>query len=206
MGGVETCIKPQKQVKSLVILSKNVQNTHNKKGDFMTRYLSTVYFEGVDNKVVTRKYVEEVDESVGGTGSLFVTVALAHHNQLITALRAVSDAGINFSTIALELPDTTPEAPGGKVYEKALLIVRLVDPANPDKTDDIDFPAPNPGVFIGTTGKDANRIDVNDVAIGDLMDAFQFFLWSDGETIDSSAGVNGLEEGYRVLSTLRIPH
>lgn len=165
----------------------------------MTRYNLTLYFEGANSKEVPRKFTYDVTEV--NVGDEIATV-VGDRDSLLAALNAVSDAGIIRSTITIE--ENHVATPGGDVFEQGLLIFDLNDPEDLNKTGDFTIPAPSIGIFQGATGKARDRIDINDGDLNTLMVVLQTFEWSDGEPIDPAQGVQGLLEGRRKLSSMKL--
>lgn len=166
----------------------------------MTFYTHVVKFTGADGKDVTREHSYEVTEIV--PGDEYTATVIPDHNLLLAAYGAVTDATINESWVRGKVTQASADG-GGNVFEQALLIVDLDDP-DPDETAKLTIPAPVIGVFQGTTGTARNVVDINDVALGNLITQLVKYEISDGEAIDPTSGVGGLLRGKRVLSSMKL--
>lgn len=166
----------------------------------MTYYTHVIKFTGADGHDVTREHSYEVAETL--PGDEYTNTVIPDHISLVQAYDAVSDSDINETWIkAKYTQDNDPGA--GNVFEQALLILDLDDP-DPDETAKLTIPAPNIGIFQGATGTARNVIDVNDVALGNLVTQLAKYELSDGEAIDTGVGVGGLLRGRRLLSSMKL--
>jgi hypothetical protein len=169
------------------------------------RFGGTVVLRGLDDRVSRKQYDLGVFNSSGDEGQEFED-ALDALAQLVGALDDVTDATIVESSIT-GLASLTPGAGAGDLSEQALLNVWTLDENDPDALEHLAvhyIPAPTIGIFAGSVGADRNRIDrSNSDLVQYVQQVSQHALISDGETIQTGSGVDGMDSGRRI--TRRIP-
>ncbi len=106
---------------------------------------------------------------------------------IATALTAVTDAVIvSYGATAVFVNDAVVlPASGVKIADQALVTVSIVD--EPIKSGTFTIPAPKPGIFVATSGSNANVVDLADTAFAAYLAVFQTggeATISDGETAD----------------------
>lgn len=107
--------------------------------------------------------------------------AITNAGQHITLLNAVTDANVVRYSVSERTYEDAPSTPAsGEVEELAILAVRT----SGGKGAVIEIPAPNPSLFVATTGVNKNVVDIADTAVGDYYASFlaagNVFI-SDGE-------------------------
>lgn len=154
---------------------------------------------GADNRESRLEY--NMGEFTEATPGAEYEAAVAALGQITGALEAVTDAVLVQSGVV----QATPKAGGngaGDLFEKALVNVWAVnesDPLDVEARSQIYIPAPSIGIFMGATGPSRNRVDVADAdLIQYVQQLAQHALISDGETIQTTSGSNGMDTGKRI--------
>lgn len=121
------------------------------------------------------------------TGLLAALVTI--RDDLVTKFNAISDGLIYRASIVVGQEEDTLEYQAGDVNiaEKADVVVNL---ATAGKKAVLRIPAPAVGIFLGTSGKNYNTVDPNDVALLAYTELFSTtdgsFQISDGEYIQDA--------------------
>jgi len=143
----------------------------------------------VDNGSNTAQRVYDL---VAASAAAAATAATA----IMAALNAVTDAvitGYTLGEVFQDDADPTLPASGVQVEDQALLILGLTGYTT--KTATISIPAPNPGIFVATSGPQANVVDPADAAVLTYVGLFApttgVATVSDGEEAD------GMRAGHR---------
>lgn len=122
--------------------------------------------------------------------------------QIVGALEDVTEATVVKQTLTYFMVDNPAAAGAGDVTEYALLNVWTLDEDDPTAVEHVSqhyIPAPVIGIFEGATGKDRDRIDRDDADLAQyVQQVAQHAFISDGETIQESSGVNGMDSGKRI--------
>lgn len=132
--------------------------------------------------------------------SLAIADAVTDAAAIATALNGVTDGVIVSYTVGEGYEeDTSFFAAAGVEIENVALITAKIDNAE-FKYANLKIPAPNVGIFIDSTGPNANVVDPADVALQAYLTLFQTgetcFL-SDGEALES-VGTAGNVKGKRI--------
>jgi len=103
-----------------------------------------------------------------------VTAAAAETDALaiIAVLNPITDATIVGYRVSHKFVEDDFSYPAAAEVEKKASIVSLID-GESVKTCNVKIPAPNVGIFMGTSGEAFNIVDVADVALGSYLAVFQ---------------------------------
>jgi len=110
---------------------------------------------------------------------------------IVTAFNAVSDSTIDsvLTTIAQRNDPKALGAANSEIENIANVVCELETFGKPPAV--VKIPAPNIGIFLGTTGEDKNQIDKNDAALLTYLGLFQetggTVTISDGEQLSDAA-------------------
>jgi hypothetical protein len=157
-------------------------------------YLNVTLADAAGNKSTLRYALDFADLAALNTGAASIATILA-------ALDAVTDANV----IAYNMGEDFAEdavfygTPGSEVENVALITAR-VDGSTPAKFTTLRVPAPNDGVFLGTTGENRNIVDTADAAIRTYLGLFTstgHVTVSDGERIEDPTAA-GTWKGKRI--------
>lgn len=121
------------------------------------------------------------------------TQAVNAFNQIRAALVAVTDANVQSTEIiaTFEVDNTLPT--DADLTEAAAVNVITTDVNGDPGTATIYIPAPSDGIFKGTTGEEMDLLDTQDAALIDYVQQLsQHAFVSDGETIDTTKGYDGM--------------
>lgn len=183
-------------VKSLAILRKG-------KGEMAQHFFGYVVIRGADNRESRKTWDMGIFDT--GTDGGDFEAALSAVTQLSGALDEITD-GLIVQRGVINSVQVASGNGSGDLSEQALINVWSLgtgDDPHLHKTQ-VYIPAPSIGIFMGPTGADRNRIDRNDIPLQQYMEQLeQHALISDGETIQLTSGIAGMESGRRV--TRKIP-
>lgn len=174
-----------------------------------TRYTGYVKLKGLNDRVSTKSYDLGEFDSSGTEGENF-EAALDALNQIYGALDPITNATIVETGLSASVTQT-PGAGGGDLFVNALINVFVKNefeslPEDVEHKAQIYVPAPVQGIFVGTSGEDADRIDRTDTALVQYVQQLaQHAFISEHETIQEGSGVNGMDSGRRVTRKLSRP-
>lgn len=166
-----------------------------------SRYKFSVTVKAANGRTVSKIY----DLGEFSDVSLEVEFGLANNAavQIAGALADVTEATIVKQALTYEMVDDPALAGAGDVTEYALLNVWTLDEDDPtalEHTAQHYIPAPVIGVFVGATGADRDRIDRADTDLVQyVQQVAQHAFISDGETIQTASGLNGMDNGKRIV-------
>lgn len=110
---------------------------------------------------------------------------------VMTAFNAVSDASIAGYTVGERFVEDALTYPAdAEIENNARITAKIV--GRPNRSATIDIPAPNIGIFTGTTGPARNVVDLSDAALLTFLGLFDGsgpVTVSDGESIIVSSAV-----------------
>ena len=114
---------------------------------------------------------------------------------IVAAMVNVTDAVVvSYGATAVYVNDSVAlPASGVQIEDQALITVSIV--GHPTKSGTITVPAPKPGIFVATSGENANVVDLEDAAVEAYIGLFQ----ADGEAYISDGEIADLaKKGRRV--------
>lgn len=161
-------------------------------------WFGTSEWRGLNGKITTKRFQIKVDTGTP-VPSQFAE-AVTNHDAIVAALDNITDATLQDKAVSYTVQSYAIGV--GDITESALLNVWAEDVDN-----DIDVlaisqlyvPAPNIGIFMGTSGADMDIVDRSDAQLQAFVDAVAAGAYiSDHETIDTGTAVNGIENGRRV--------
>lgn len=159
-------------------------------------YISTIQFVDKGGNFSTRSYRHRQLDTSGDISALITA-----QSGLVAALQAVSDCSVKQVTLSrVQTNDANPLLPTADTAEvemQALITARIT--GHPNKSASLSIPGPKNGIFVASSGKNYNIVDMADADVITFMSLFAGttpdFLVSDGETI-----VNSGAAGKRVHS------
>lgn len=125
------------------------------------------------------------------------TIAWARANQLMTDLKAITDA--NVKVAYLNGIDTAWDDAGlpadADVSDELVIVAHTNDSDKPTEVDRLRIPAPSSGVWVNSDP--ASGLDVSNAGVQAYVANFDIeFEFSDGEHVNLSEGTGGIAEGY----------
>jgi len=160
-------------------------------------------WRGLDNRV-SRVEWDLGDLAAEGTIDQQFLEANVRRQALASAMLVITNATPNDGGVVYV--DAAFVAGAGDLTEKALINVwaqNVEDATDVLAISQIYIPAPKVGIFLAASGKNYNNIDMNDADLQVYIDALSVNAKiSDGETIDTAAGINGMDSGRRVTRKL----
>lgn len=128
------------------------------------------------------------------------TEALGRHDDIVSALDVITDATLQDKSVSYVVEAYNVGV--GDITESALLNVWAQDPINTVDAlaiSQLYVPAPNIGIFVGSSGADMDIVDRADGQLQDFIQAVADGAYiSDHEVIDVGTAVQGMENGRRV--------
>jgi len=127
--------------------------------------------------------------------------ALTDAAAAVAAIDALSLATITSYTVSTEFvePAFALPASGVQIEDTAALLMSLS--SNPLKTATLSIPAPSSGIFVGTTGTNADVVDVADAALLTFINLFKdtagTLYISDEETAQDTAPISSGRRVHR---------
>ncbi len=158
-------------------------------------FLNVTVADAAGNKSTLQYPLTFVDIDALNTG-------IANVQAIMTTLDAVTDANIIGYSIGESFAEDAVfyGTPGSEVENIALVTARI-DGAVPGKHVSLRIPAPNDGLFLGSTGENRNVLDTADVALraylGNFAAAAGYVHVSDGEHIEDPTAA-GTWKGKRI--------
>lgn len=157
-------------------------------------FLNVVLADAAGNKSTLNYKLDFADLDALNTGATTITDILA-------ALNAVTDAQVvSYNMGEAFAEDASFYGAAGSEVENVALITAKVDGATPGKSVSLRVPAPNDGVFLGTTGENRNILDTADAAMRTYLALFTadgHIEVSDGESIEDPTAA-GTWKGKRI--------
>lgn len=130
-----------------------------------------------------------------------ITEAQTARTALITQFNANSQlviTGTRLTEVQFEDSIVYP-ASNVEAEDKASITTQIL---GKNKKANIKIPAPNPAIFVGTSGSAANQINVQDAVLQGYLGMYDgatgYFTLSDGEVIDTTINGTGAVVGKRV--------
>lgn len=153
-------------------------------------------WRGLNGKTTTKRFKLQGGASSGTE----YESAKALHDAIVSAMDAITDATLQDKSISFV--DEQYQIGVGDITQSALLNVWAEDPENSGDAlaiSQLYVPAPNVGIFVGSSGANLDIVDLTDAQLQAFVDAVAAGAFiSDHEVIDTGTAVNGMENGRRV--------
>lgn len=149
----------------------------------------TVEFVDNGGNITTRSY--DMRETVYADALVDAAAAVA-------AVDTISLANIRSYTVAEQFVEDAFSVPASGIQNEDTAVVSVTLASNPLKTATLSIPAPSSGIFTGTSGFNADVVDVADAALVAFVDLFKAagtLYISDGE---AAAATSPIAAGRRV--------
>jgi hypothetical protein len=130
------------------------------------------------------------------------------YTQIVGALDTVTDGVIVGSGIISAILDDAGLPGAGDLFENAMVNVYTLDEDDPTAVEHVSqifIPAPVIGIFSAPTGALRDVVDVTDADLTQYVQQLsQHAYVSDGETIQTASGDDGMLNGRRVIRKVRL--
>lgn len=171
-----------------------------------SRYGGYITLRGADNRETRALFDLGEFDDIDGQGDEFLAARNAL-DAIVAEYADVTDAVIVQSGV-VETPAPVGGNGAGDLFEKALINVWSVnenDDLDVESKSQIYIHAPSIGIFQTATGPGRNRVDTADADLQAYIAALAANAYiSDGETIQTSSGVAGMDSGRRIVRKFKV--
>lgn len=159
------------------------------------RFVGSLALRGANGKVSNVRYALKPSTYAEAKTAL---------DALAGAVAVITDATISQKNLTFVYGESAA-AGAGDVFEKATVAAHVNLANEVEKFAVINIPAPSIDIFLSGIGAGRDEIDIADADLQAYMSALETNAYvSDGETVNTAQGANGIKAGRRTLSAVKL--
>lgn len=171
-----------------------------------SKWQASAVLKGLNGRTVPVRW--DLGEFTGADFGAEALAAQSAMNQLVGSLDDVTNAPV-IGTRLTQVDDSGAGFPGdGDLFKAAMVNVYTLDEDDPTAVEHISqvyIPAPVDGIFVAASGPLLDVVDITDADLTQyIQQVAQHAFISDGETIQTASGDDGMIDGRRVIRKVRL--